>query len=161
MNGKLIAAIIIILIAIQFIRAPKNVSFAASASNITRHYATPDDVQLLIKNACYDCHSNNTKYPWYSNLQPVYWWMNGHIEDGKKHLNFDAFSTYTAARQYKKMADIVDEIKTGDMPLPSYSIQHKEVRLSDNDKQKIYNWCAVVRKQMETIYPKDSLTNIK
>ena len=148
---------LIFIIIIQFIRPAKNISLQPSLSNIAKQYTVPADVDTILKRACYDCHSNNTKYPWYAKFQPVYWWLNSHIKDGKHALNFDAFTLYPIAKQYKRMNDITEEIKQGDMPLPTYSFEHKEARLTADDKQKIYNWCNAIRNNIASKYPADSL----
>lgn len=158
MSAKIFTIIfIIIIIGIQFIRPEKNISVTPSPSNIASVYAVPQNVDTLLRRSCYDCHSNNTKYPWYFNIQPVAWWMSNHIQSGKKHLNFDAFTSYPISKQYKKLDDIVDEIKQGDMPLPSYTFQHKEARLTDADKQSIYLLCDSIQATIRTKYPPDSL----
>jgi hypothetical protein len=158
MSAKSITLIVIIIfIGIQFIRPEKNISAKLSSTNVSALYPVPKDVDSLLKRSCYDCHSNNTVYPWYANFQPVYWWLNNHIEDGKRHLNFDAFASYKISRQYKKLDDIIDEIKQGDMPLPSYIFEHKEARLTDTEKEKIYDWCNLLRDSIQAKYPADSL----
>jgi hypothetical protein len=147
----------IILVGIQFFRPKKNISPKPSPANIATLYAVPEGVDTLLRNACYDCHSNNTTYPWYANFQPVYWWLNNHIEEGKRHLNFDEFASYKIGRQYKKLDDIADEIQQGDMPLPVYVYQHKEAHLTAAQKELIYNWCSTLRDNIRLKYPADSL----
>ncbi len=158
MSVKTITLItVIILVGIQFIRPKKNISATPSSLNISTLYPVPETVDTLFRKACYDCHSNNTKYPWYANYQPVYWWLNNHIEEGKRHLNFDEFASYKIARQYKKLDDIADEIREGDMPLPTYAFEHKEARLTATEKEVIYNWCNAVGDSIRLKYPADSL----
>ncbi len=154
---KILILLIIIFIVIQFIRPPKNIAAGISANDITSHYAVPSDVQSILKKACYDCHSNNTVYPWYANIQPVYWWLNRHIHDGKEHLNFSEFTAYPISRQYKKLDDISDEVKQGDMPLPAYTYEHVNARLTPQEKEKIFTWVDATRSTIESHYPADSL----
>lgn len=97
-------ALLVILIIIQFIRPAKNTS-GNMANDITTKYAVPDDVMHTLKTACYDCHSNHSEYPWYWNFQPVTWFMSGHIEDGKRELNFSNFTSYNVRKQYKKLEE--------------------------------------------------------
>ncbi len=95
---KIIRIILIILLValviIQFFRAEKNAGEEIASNQITAVQNTPEDVQHLLKIACYDCHSNTTRYPWYSKIQPVAWWLHDHIVEGKKELNFSQFATY-------------------------------------------------------------------
>lgn len=145
------------LILIQFIRPPKNISEGIAISDITTKYSIPDDVQHILKASCYDCHSNNTRYPWYWEIQPVMWFMNGHIEDAKKELNFSTFAAYKIGKQYKSFDNINKEVKSGDMPINSYTLIHRVAILNDTQKLAIANWTAVLRKEIENHYPPDSL----
>ena len=98
-------------IVIQFFRPEKNQAEGISPNDITNLYTVPADVQLILKTSCNDCHSNNTVYPWYSNIQPFAWWLKDHIDDGKKHLNFSEFASYPIRRQYKKLEETNEEVK--------------------------------------------------
>lgn len=98
-------------IIIQFIRPSKNKSKQIEANDISAKYAISENVQNILKTSCYDCHSNNTAYPWYAEIQPVGWWLNNHIKDGKDALNFSEFLSYPIRRQYHKLDDINKQIK--------------------------------------------------
>jgi Haem-binding domain len=149
--------LLVVLVVIQFIRPAKNIAATPAEHHISKLYAVPADVEQTLINACYDCHSNNTKYPWYSNIQPAAWWLNDHIKDGKKHLNFDEFTTYRIARQYKKLEECIDETKEGEMPLESYTLIHKNAVLTDAEKLALATWCETVRDSIKAKYPADSL----
>ncbi len=142
---------------IQFIRPPKNISNGIGVNDITTKYFIPDDVQHILKASCYDCHSNNTRYPWYWQIQPVTWFMNGHIKDAKRSLNFSTFASYKINKQYKSFDNINKEVKKGDMPLTSYTLIHRDAILKDTQRVLIANWTAVSRKEIENHYPPDSL----
>lgn len=146
---KIIFAIILIFVIIQFFDTDKNISVAASENAIGKHYKVPDNVQNLLKTSCYDCHSNNTAYPWYSNIQPVKWWLADHVNSGKRHLNFDEFNTYTKERKLKKLDEIVETVKEGEMPLTSYTLIHSNAKLSSTDKSEIEKWVAETKKQIK------------
>src|SRR5450432_3119163 len=94
---------LILFVLIQFIRPAKNSSSAQSANDITLHYSVPDSVLTVLKRSCYDCHSNNTVYPWYDRVQPIAWWLQYHINHGKGALNFSEFAAYAPAKQAKKL----------------------------------------------------------
>ena len=103
-------------------------------------YPMPDNVYHVLQTSCYDCHSNNTKYPWYNNVQPVAWWLNDHVEEGKRELNFSEFGSFSTKRKLKKLKEIVSEVEENEMPLNSYTLIHKDAALSPADKQLLIEW---------------------
>ena len=137
---KILLGLLIIFIVIQFFRPAKNINTQAFPGDITHTVSTPDTVLAILKNSCYDCHSNNTRYPWYNNIQPVAWWLHSHISDGKRALNFDEFGSYTLKRQLNKLKAIREEVTGGGMPLSSYLIIHTDAKLSDAEKKLIGDW---------------------
>ena len=153
--------IIIIFIIIQFIRPSKNTGEEIAANQITAVQQVPDDVQQMLKVSCYDCHSNTTQYPWYSKIQPVAWFLNDHIIEGKKEINFSEFATYPTYRRYKKFKEIQKQIKEDEMPLFSYTILHRDAVLSAEQKSTLMNWAANAQKEIEAKYPADSLVRPK
>ncbi len=104
-----------------------------------------------------DCHSNNTRYPWYASIQPLAWWLADHVKDGKKHLNFDEYTQRSLRYQYHKMEETVEMVKEEEMPLPSYTWTHMDARLSNEERVAITGWAQSVMKNMEAQYPMDSL----
>ena len=135
-------SLMIVFIAIQFIQPLHNISGQVLPTDIMKTVNVPDDVLTIIKNACYDCHSNNTRYPWYVSIQPVGWLMANHIKMGKENLNFSDFGTYSPRKQTNKLRSVVTSIKDGTMPLPSYKIMHSSATLSVEDKMVIINWAV-------------------
>jgi hypothetical protein len=121
----------------------------------------PTDVQNILKTSCYDCHSNNTAYPWYNNIQPVAWFLADHVKEGKGELNFSEFATYPIGRQYRKLAEINNEVKDGEMPLSSYTLIHGNAKLNDQQKLAVSNWVTSVRDSIKAHYPADSLARPK
>ena len=161
MTKKILIALLIVLIVIQFFRPSGNIDKGVQANNIETRHAVPADVKNILHRACFDCHSNNTKYPWYSKMQPVAWWLAAHIEDGKKELNFDEFSNRPLRYQYHKLEETEEQVKEGSMPLPSYTIIHKDAILTDAEKKALYDWVADTKAKMEATYPMDSLIRKK
>jgi Haem-binding domain len=149
--------LLVALVAVQFIRPAKNISTTASNNGIEKKYAIPTEVSTILKTSCYDCHSNNTAYPWYNNIQPVASYLANHVNEGKRELNFDEFATYRIGRQYKKLEEISSEIEEGEMPMTSYTLIHGNAKLNDNQKKAVYNWVAVCRDSIKAQYPADSL----
>lgn len=164
---KILKAIFLLLLAafivIQFFRPEKNIAKGpeAFAKDITTVHAVPVDVQLILQKACNDCHSNNTEYPWYNNIQPVAWWLKDHIDEGKRELNFSEFANYSLRRQYNKLDKINKEVKEGEMPLSSYTWIHRSAKLNDSEKLAIANWTTAIRDSMKSVYPEDSLARKK
>ncbi len=136
----ILLALLIVFILIQLIRPSKNQSSQVFPADITHVYAIPEDAQTILKNACYDCHSNNTHYPWYVNIQPIGWFMAGHIRNGKMELNFNEYGTYSSKRQRNKLRRVKEQIEEGKMPLSSYTLMHAEARLNADQKKLITEW---------------------
>jgi hypothetical protein len=155
--------LLVAFIIIQFFRPEKNIktNSAAFANDITSAYQVPDEVQLILKTSCYDCHSNNTQYPWYSNIQPVAWWLNDHVVEGKKEINFSEFATYRIGRKYKKFQEIIEQVKEDEMPLASYTLIHRNAILSKDQKLSVSNWATSIRDSIKAQYPEDSLNRPK
>lgn len=149
--------LLIALIIIQFFKPQRNHLTEILPNDISKKLKINDEEQALLKTSCYDCHSNNTVYPWYANVQPVAWWLNGHIVDGKRELNFSEFGSYNARRQYKKLEEAADQIKKGEMPLPSYTLIHRDAILNDKQKKILINWCNASINELKEKYPPDSL----
>jgi hypothetical protein len=149
--------LLLVFIVLQFFRPAKNSSEGIGANDITKVYAVPKDVQNILKTSCYDCHSNNTAYPWYNNIQPVAWWLADHIKEGKRELNFSEFASYRIGRQYKKLEEINEQVKEAEMPLESYTLIHGDAKLNDQEKLALANWVETVRDSIEAQYPADSL----
>jgi hypothetical protein len=153
--------LLIVFIIIQFIRPQKNAGEEIASNQITAIQQIPDDVQQILKVSCYDCHSNTTHYPWYSKIQPVTWFLDDHIVEGKKEINFSEFATYPAYRRYKKFKEIQEQIKEDEMPLFSYTVPHRDAVLNAEQKSALINWAANAMKEMEVKYPADSLVRPK
>lgn len=126
--------------AIQFAQPARNSSGQVLATDISKVVNAPDSVQMILKRACYDCHSNNTIYPFYAYIQPIGWILNSHIQEGKNQLNFSDFGSLSKRRQGSKLKSIVNRIKDGTMPLPAYTLLHKNAVLEKLDKDLIINW---------------------
>ncbi|MEO7308116.1 MAG: heme-binding domain-containing protein [Ferruginibacter sp.] len=153
--------LLLVFIIIQFIRPEKNKSEGTSKKDISTVYPVPANVQTILKTSCYDCHSNNTVYPWYAKIQPVAWWLNNHIQDGKKDLNFSEFASYRIMKQYKKLEQINDLVKKDEMPLDSYLWIHKYAKLDGQQKLALANWVTAVRDTIKANNPPDSLIRKK
>lgn len=113
--------------------------------SFVRVYTVPENIKTVLRTSCYDCHSNNTYYPWYSNIQPIRFFMDSHIEKGKKDLNFDEFGNYSKRKQTSKLDGIVKQIKSDEMPLSSYTLIHKEAILTTAQKKEVIYWMNKIK----------------
>ncbi|NHA05642.1 cytochrome C [Mucilaginibacter rubeus] len=139
-----LGVVIIAVIVIQFIPGEYNQSKLIPANNIAEVYSMPQDVQAIFKKDCYDCHSNNTNYPFYAHLQPMRLMLDRHVRNGKAELNFDEFGTYSARKKRSKLRAISTSLDEGTMPLPSYLIIHRDAALNPRDTALIKSWIRKV-----------------
>lgn len=153
---KVLLILLVIFLVAQAFRTTKNTS-NDTTKDISKSYVLPQDVKTILAKSCNDCHSNSTRYPWYSEIQPVSWWLGDHVKDGKRHLNFNEFDGYRIAKQYKKLEECIYEIKQGGMPLWSYTLLHKEAVLTEAEKKVLINWCEILMDSIKATYPADSL----
>jgi hypothetical protein len=135
----------LVFITIQLLRPVKNDSNHIQDSIISKIVSTPDSVMYVLKNTCFDCHSNNTIYPWYSNVQPIGWLIAQHIRKGREELNFSEFGSYSPRRQLSKLTGIANSISDGIMPLSSYKLMHKNSILSTYEKEQLIKWAQQAR----------------
>ena len=145
------------LIIIQFFHPGKNIASSAPVNHISKQFVVPADVKNSLEKSCGDCHSNNTTYPWYFNVQPVAWWLADHIEEGKREVNFDEFASYSLRRQFRKFKEIKEQIEEDEMPISSYTLMHKDAALSPEQKQALIKWSKDMMNEMKSKYPMDSL----
>jgi hypothetical protein len=148
---KMLVVLLVVFVMIQFIRPAENRSTAVLATDITNIYPVPDSVLAVLKNSCYDCHSNNTRYPWYDRIQPAAWYVSSHVKEGKHDLNFSEFGSYPLKRQQKKFQQIAQVVKEDDMPLSSYTLIHQHAKLSDNDKTVLISWASRLKDSLAAV----------
>jgi len=137
--------ILLSLIIIQFFRPEKNNNGYESFVNFEKDTKLPDEVLSIIKKNCFDCHTNQTRYPWYAEIAPVSYWLNDHINHGKKKFNMSEWDTYSLKKKDHKMEELIEEVKEGEMPLNSYTWIHGS--LSEEDREQLLQWASMVRLQ--------------
>lgn len=143
MNRKwrhIVFAVLAVFVLIQLIRPSPNNGPRTNDFNMVTNPPVNIDHQLRV--SCYDCHSNNTQYPWYAHVQPFGWLLANHIAEGKKDLNFDGFSDYSRRRQLSKLKSIESSIKEGSMPLFSYTLLHPKAKLSKEQRATFIQWTS-------------------
>jgi hypothetical protein len=148
---KILLILLLVFIAMQFIQPAHNKSEQVLGTDFTKAYSVPDTIQLILKKACYDCHSNSSGYPWYSNVQPVAWIMARHISNGREKLNFSDFGSYSSRRQISKLKDIANQIKDNEMPIASYKMMHPDARLLQAEKKMIMNWMNATADSLSSV----------
>lgn len=161
MLKKILLVLLAGIIIIQFIHPKRNEAAGTQPNYIGHKFPVPGDVQVILEKACNDCHSNNTRYPWYSKLQPIDWWLNDHVVDGKKELNFDEYTHRSLRFQYHKLEEIAEQVKDGEMPLKSYTWSHRDAILTDSERQTLIQWADGLRDSLKARYPIDSLIRRK
>ena len=140
MIGWLAVLVVAIVLVIQVIPVERNVSTVPPGQSFERTQKVPANVAAILKVSCYDCHSNNSRYPWYSELQPGAWFMAQHITKGRDELNFDEFNNYSKRRKKAKIKSIISQIEKDEMPLKSYRMMHGNARLSADKKKELLDF---------------------
>lgn len=149
MVKKIVYALLVLLIVIQFFRPTRNIATTPQVKSIDKAYTIPQNINGILQKACYDCHSNTTVYPWYTNIQPIAWWMDDHIKEGKSKLNFSEFLSYSLKKQDHKLEEVTEELES-EMPLKSYKLAHSEARLTAEEKKEITDWANNLRKEIQS-----------
>jgi hypothetical protein len=145
---------IVLFIVIQVFRINKTITPVNEQTDFMAVTQTNPEVATILKNACYDCHSNQPTYPWYTNVAPVSWWIKNHINEGSKHLNFSIWQTYTVKRKDHKLEECVEMIEEGEMPINSYTWMHPEAKLTDAQKQLLIDWFKAEKAKLNYVAEK-------
>ena len=124
----------LVLLAIQFVPIDR------TNPPVGAEISAPADVRAVLRRACYDCHSNETVWPWYSRVAPVSWLVASDVHEARKKLNFSTWDEYSAKRQMRKLAEIAEEVADGEMPLWSYVVVHRNAALSPEDGALLKAW---------------------
>ncbi len=142
---KIALVLLIVFVGIQFIPTSRNQSDTVPSIDFMRVNKVPENIQKKLEVSCYDCHSNNTQYPWYNKIQPVAWLLEDHIKEGKAELNFNEWDDLSNRRKNSKLKSIISQIEDGEMPLSSYTFIHRDATFSDTEKQEIIKWMTQLK----------------
>lgn len=145
---KILFGLLAVVVIIQFFRIDKTNPPVNRALDIMNVVPVPPEIKSILKTSCYDCHTNETVYPWYTNVAPVSWWIKKHIDDGRDELNFSDWGNYSLRRKDHKLDEIVEMIDEEEMPLPSYLIAHGDARLNAEQKALLVDWAKAVREEL-------------
>lgn len=146
MKTKIVLAVVALLVIIQFFRIDKSNPQSNPQDDILIVENVPNDIGMILKTSCYDCHSNATTYPWYSNIAPVSWWLKHHVDEGREELNFSVWATYSAKRKDHKLEEVDELVEKDEMPMPSYLWMHGDAKLTEQQKNQLMNWAKSLRK---------------
>ena len=142
---KILILLLVILVIAQFFGPEKNQGEVASINTFMEDTNPPEEIAMILKQACFDCHSDFTRYPWYNNITPINYWLDGHIDNAKEELNFSKWSEYSLKRKDHKLEEVVEMVEKREMPLPTYTWTHKDAKLTDLQIQVVKDWANQVR----------------
>ncbi|ALR31192.1 cytochrome C [Chryseobacterium sp. IHB B 17019] len=146
---KILTVLLVAFIIIQFFPIDKTNPAPTPGMDFLKIKNTPPEVAKIINSSCYDCHSNETKYPWYSNFAPASWFLKNHINEGRKHLNFSTFAMYDPKIQAQKLQECIEMLEKKEMPLESYFIGHQEAKLTDKQRKILIDYFKREKKETE------------
>jgi hypothetical protein len=146
---KIIALVfLVVLVGIQLVPTNRNQSEVVPKSDFMLVNNVPIEVQDKLKVSCYDCHSNNTEYPWYNKIQPVAWILEDHIREGKSELNFNKWGELSERRKNSKLRSIISQIEDNEMPLYSYTFIHWDAKFSELEKKEIIKYMTQLKNSL-------------
>lgn len=141
---KYIGALLLgVLFVMQFFPIDKTNPPFEEADDFISIESPPTAIATMIKDACYDCHSNRTKYPWYTSIAPLSWWIQGHIDHGRGEMNFSEWGQYDDGKRKHKLEECSEKTEATEMPLLSYIIAHPEARLSTEERADLVAWFKI------------------
>lgn len=147
---KIIAVVFFVVFAVlQFSRPDFTNPPVTQAETLEATTQVPENVKAILQRSCNDCHTNETNYPWYSKIQPSASFLKGHIDDGRRHLNFSVWNTYDSRKKRNKLEDVCEQVNTKMMPLPSYLWIHWNAKLSDEDGKILCDWATAEKTRLE------------
>lgn len=129
----------------QFYQPDKNQTQGNHTAKFITETNPSQDVKIILQQTCYDCHSNNTEYPWYNNIAPVSYWLANHVKDGKNHLNFSEWDTYGLKKKDHKFEELIEKVQEGKMPLKEYTWTHESARLTAEQRDAVIAWAKQTR----------------
>jgi hypothetical protein len=140
MKKIILLILVVIFIAIQFFRIDTTNPKADPLKDFFTISNPPEDIKGIFKNSCYDCHSDQTEYPWYSNIAPVSWLLKSHIDEGRENLNFSEWGDYSTDEQNEILDICKEKIKADEMPLSAYTLMHSNAKLDEKKKTLLFDW---------------------
>lgn len=137
--------LLVAFVGIQFVPTARNQSNTVPSTDFMLVNNVPETIQKKLEVSCYDCHSNNTQYPWYNKIQPVAWFLEDHIKEGKAELNFNEWDSLSSRRKASKLRSIIKQIESGEMPLDSYTLIHKDAKVSEAEAEELISFITQLK----------------
>jgi hypothetical protein len=151
MLKRTLIGLAVVVVGIQLIRPSRENPPVDPGQQIGAHVEVPADVAAMLEASCYDCHSHQTRWPWYSNVAPVSWLVAHHADEGREYVNFDTWGANTADEQREALEEISEVVESGEMPLGTYLPLHPEARLTDAQRQRLSTWAASARGRIDRV----------
>lgn len=148
-RGRILWILLVLILVAQFVPKGRSNPTAGQEQDFLSSQEIPAEIRDLVKRSCYDCHSNETRWPWYSNVTPVGQWLAHHVDEGRHHLNFSAWSQLTDYRKAKILEEMEEEVGESHMPMPSYLWLHADASLDETQRSLLLQWCATSRSEIE------------
>jgi uncharacterized protein YxeA len=142
---KILVFLLVVFLVMQFFGPEKNQGELSSLDAFLTETNPPENVKTILKETCFDCHSNVTRYPWYNSITPVNYWLAGHVDHGKEELNFSKWASYSLKRKEHKMEEVWEEVKKKEMPLPSYTWTHANANLTQDQIDAVVAWAKKIQ----------------
>ncbi|WP_286748118.1 heme-binding domain-containing protein [Roseivirga sp. UBA1976] len=136
----ILLVLVVGLVVIQFINRPERINEPITDNDLIETLQVNAQMTDFLKSACYDCHSNQPRYPWYASIAPFSWSIAEHIEHGREELNFSEWATYSARRRDHKLEEMVEEVEEGHMPLPGYLWLHSDAKITEERLEMLKTW---------------------
>ena len=138
---KILGSLLVVaFILIQFYPMEKPLASVENPNDLLQNNKVQKNVALILKSACYDCHSNTSEFPWYSSIAPAKWLVYNHINEGREELNFSEWNTLEKDDKAELLDDISSVILDGEMPIKGYTFLHSKANLTETDRKAILKW---------------------
>ncbi|MEO6302573.1 MAG: heme-binding domain-containing protein [Bacteroidia bacterium] len=142
---KIALGLLALLLLFQLFRIDKTIKPVDPNTDMISILKPDSEVVSILKISCYDCHSDQPTYPWYTNIAPVSWWIKHHINEGSHHLNFSAWGNYSQKKKDHKLEECIEMVEGGEMPMTSYTLIHKQANLSKQQQALLINWFKSIK----------------
>lgn len=141
--------IVVLFVVIQFIPITMPKAEKENPNDLLANVKMPEHVASMFRESCYDCHSNETKFPWYAHIAPSSWLLSRDIREARQRVNFSNWEKLSKIQQIAMLSNVAIEVKNGDMPFWAYPIMHPKARMSKVDRKEMIDW---VRKYQDDIF---------
>jgi hypothetical protein len=130
---------VVVAVAIQLVPVDR------SNPPVESEISAPEPVRAILRKACYDCHSHETRWPWYAYVAPVSWYVHHDVEHAREHMNFSTWNLYDPDERREHFEEIDEEVSERAMPLPIYVSMHSEARLTSDERRTLTDWAEAMQ----------------